>query len=228
MAGIEKRRHKRVPYNEDVLINGTIMVKGLNISEGGLYVHTGRLFPLDSLVTLKFALGGRELEVKAQIKSCQMSIGMGLNFVGISDYELDYVRDYVDEHGQEAAGGGKKKVLLVDDNEAARRINKSKLMLEGLAVTEAKDGVEAIERMNAEMPDLVVMDLYMDKMDGYKLLSYMKSSESLKGVPVVVFSARGAPAEIQRAIAAGAKEFLVKSMTSPAKLTEHVKKLLGI
>ncbi|MBI5025908.1 MAG: response regulator [Nitrospirae bacterium] len=122
----------------------------------------------------------------------------------------------------------KKKVLIVDDNDMTRRMNKSKLMLDGFTVLEAIDGVEAIKVLETEVPDVIVLDLYMEKMDGFKVLALLKGSPKWKDIPVIVFSARGTPVEIEKAMSAGADEFLVKMTTSPVKLSERVKGILKV
>ena len=122
----------------------------------------------------------------------------------------------------------KKKVLIVDDNDMTRRINKSKLMLDGFTVLEAIDGVEAIKILETKVPDVIVLDLHMEKMDGFKVLALLKGSPRWKDIPVIVFSARVTPLEIERAMSAGADEFLVKMTTSPAKLSERVKGILKV
>ncbi|HLB24869.1 MAG TPA: response regulator [Nitrospirota bacterium] len=224
MAVVEQRKFQRVPFTGDVLINDAILAKGIDISEGGLYVHTGRSFPLDSFLRVKVTLLTRELNLVARVRSCQESVGMGLNFMELSYEARNLIRQYV-AAGREAAAPQKKKVLLVDDSEPNRRINKSKLVLEGYAVIEATDGIDAIAKLSqGAPPDLVVLDLYMEKMDGHKVLSYIKGNDAFKAVPVVVLSARGNQAEIDKAMSAGADGFLVKMMTSPAKLAECVGK----
>jgi len=178
------------------------------------------------MVNIRFMLGVRELYLKAEVKSGQESIGIGLNFVGLNDTDNDYIKGYIEEHSRPGVATEQSKVLIVDDNDATRRMNKSKLVLDGFAVMEARDGIEAIAKLQADLPDLVVLDLYMEKMDGYKVLGYIRGSETLKHLPVIVFSARGTPAEIDRAMAAGATGFMVKMNTSPVKLSERIKTLL--
>ena len=116
---------------------------------------------------------------------------------------------------------------MVDDNEANRRMNKSRLVLDGFTVAEAANGIEAISRLNESPPDIVVLDLYMDRMDGFKVLEYMKGDERFKAIPVIVLSARSAPAEKARVMSFGADVFLIKMTTSPMKLSEQVKAVLA-
>ena len=77
--------------------------------------------------------------------------------------------------------------------------------------------------LEKEVINLVVLDLYMDKMDGFKVLSIMRQKPKMINIPVLVFSARTNPEEIERAMNAGATEFLPKMITTPVKLSERVK-----
>ena len=121
----------------------------------------------------------------------------------------------------------KKKILIVDDNELVRRMNKSRLVLDGFSVIEAKDGVEAMKVMQAEQQmDLAIIDLYMENMDGFKLTAFIRQMPQHKDIPIIVFSGRSAPGEIDKAMGAGATLFLVKMTTTPIKLSESVKSLL--
>src|SRR5512135_2484920 len=219
---VDKRRHKRVPVALDVLINGTIHARGTNISLGGLYVHTGRNFAVDSLVTVEFRVLDRDVKASAYVKNCQPSIGMGLSFAGLTYDQTHAMKQFVDKSALAQTPQEKKRVLLVDDSEAQRRINKSKLVLDGFTVFEAGGGVEALRVLSESAPDIVVLDLQMADMDGFKVLAYMRGDDRFKSMPALVLSARGTPSDIERAKSAGADAFLVKMMTSPVKLCEHV------
>ncbi len=219
----EKRIFKRVAYTDGVLINGLILVKGIDISEGGIYVHTGRKFAIGDIVRISFRLAETDLDLMAQVMTCEESIGMGLQFLNLSPFARKAVLDYI-------AGSGDKTrttVLVVDDNDTNRRMNKSRLVLDGFTVMEAAGGVEALKAIQDSVPGLVVLDLYMEGMDGFKVLSFMRADERYKNIPVMVLSARGEKAEIEKAMAMGANAFLVKMMTSPLKLSEAVKKMIG-
>src|SRR5512143_1187519 len=224
---VEKRRYKRAPTNLDVLINGSMLAKGTNVSLGGMYLHTGRSFALDSQLTLKFSITLKEMTVTARVMNCQPSIGMGVSFVGLTYDETHTLKRFVDESLQGQETTDQKKVLLVDDNDAQRRINKSRLVHDGFTVFEAGGGAEALGVLSKTPPDIAVLDLQMEDMDGFKVLAYIRGNDALKAMPVLILSSRGIQSEIDRAKSAGADGFLVKMMTSPAKLSEQVKKLLA-
>ena len=121
----------------------------------------------------------------------------------------------------------KGRILLVDDTEFYRKAYTTKLTTEGYLVTVASNGIEAIKALTTEKPDLVLLDLVMPVMDGFKVLQTIKADPNLQSIPVVVFSAKGATEEISKSISAGATDFLVKATTTPNKVVEKIKGILG-
>jgi len=119
------------------------------------------------------------------------------------------------------------KVLLVDDTEFYQRAYKNKLTPEGYLVTTANNGVEALKCLTQEVPDIILLDLMMPIMDGFKVLQAAKADARLQNVPVIIFSAKGATEEIEQAIKLGATDFLIKSTTTPNKVVDKIKQVLG-
>jgi CheY-like chemotaxis protein len=226
--GKERRVYKRVPFTENVLINNAIMVKAIDISEGGLYLHTGRSFNPGTVVDVTIPLRGKKITVKAIIQHNQPAVGMGLQYVKLSDANREMIKNYIDSFStrQVASKTEKKKVLMIEEDEMLRRINKSKLTLEGFSVFDTGDGMEAIRHLEEETPDLIVLNLFLTKIDGFKILAILRESPKWKDIPVIVFSAKGTQDVIDKVINAGAEEFLLKMMTSPAKLAKTVKTVI--
>ncbi len=121
----------------------------------------------------------------------------------------------------------KNKILVVDDTQMYQTIYKTKLMSEGFEVKIAGNGAEAIRVLSGEAFDLVLLDLTMPLMDGFKVLQAIKENPKLSSTPVVVFSSRGQPQEIEKAVNLGANGYLVKSTTPPNEVVKKVKELLG-
>ncbi len=120
----------------------------------------------------------------------------------------------------------KGKILLVDDTEFYQKMYKSKLLTEGYLVTTANNGIEAIKAIATDRPDMILLDLMMPVMDGFKVLQTIKADPNLKEIPVVVFSAKGNTDEIGKAIEAGASDFLVKAISTPNKVVDKIKEIL--
>ncbi len=229
MSGKDLRRHKRVPYTLDVLINNAVLVKGIDLSIGGLYVHTGRSFPAKSIVTVTFPLGMNKITIKARVQHNQSGIGMGLMFARLNELQKRVINEYMESQAKAPKQHtDKQKVLLVDENDSARRMAKSKLIMEGFSVVDVGDGLEAIKHLRQGTPDLIVLDIFMQKIDGFKILAIIKETPEWNDIPIVVFSSKGTHDVVDKVMAAGAKEFLLKMMTTPAKLSQTVKSILNI
>ncbi len=225
--GIENRKQKRVVMKQVITIDGIIKAVGLDLSTGGLYVHTGRHFPPGTTVSVTLSLYGEAITMRAQVKHAKESVGMGLQFIDLTHSQRQTIERYVNSKIEHPSVVAKKKVLIVDDNATSRRMNQSRLMADGYSVVEAANGMEALALLAKESIQLVILDLYMEPLDGFKLLSMMRQKPEWSKIPALVFSGRSSPADIDRALAAGATEFLVKMTTSPAKLSERVKRHLS-
>jgi CheY-like chemotaxis protein len=119
------------------------------------------------------------------------------------------------------------KILFVDDTEMFQNIYKSKLSSEGYVVKTASNGVEALKCLAEEKPDLILLDLVMPVMDGFKVLSALKEKPEFASIPVIVFSSRGQPDEISKAVSLGATAYLVKTTTTPKEVVKKVREVLG-
>jgi two-component system, OmpR family, alkaline phosphatase synthesis response regulator PhoP len=119
------------------------------------------------------------------------------------------------------------KILLVEDSKAIQQMYRNKLTLEQFQVLTADDGMQAIKLLAAEKPDLVLLDLMMPIMDGFKVLQVIKSDSRLSSVPVLVFSAKGQPEEVEKALNLGAAGFIVKSTTKPNEVVEKIRTVLS-
>ncbi|HSG04783.1 MAG TPA: response regulator [Nitrospiria bacterium] len=119
------------------------------------------------------------------------------------------------------------KVLIVDDTEFYIKTYRIKLLSEGYEVKSATDGLGALKQLKADKPDILLLDLMMPVMDGFKVLQTMKSDPGLEDIPVVVFSAKGDMEEVSKAMEAGASDFLVKATTTPNKVVEKINKVLS-
>ncbi|TAJ97066.1 MAG: response regulator [Candidatus Manganitrophaceae bacterium] len=120
----------------------------------------------------------------------------------------------------------KEKVLIVDDTEFYQKAYKNKLLSAGYITSVANNGVEALKALTVDKPDLILLDLMMPIMDGFKVLQTVKANPNFQNIPVIVFSAKGASEEISKALQAGANDFLVKATTTPNKVVEKIKEVL--
>jgi type II secretory ATPase GspE/PulE/Tfp pilus assembly ATPase PilB-like protein/ActR/RegA family two-component response regulator len=110
----------------------------------------------------------------------------------------------------------KRKVLLVDDEDQLRRVMKDLLEREGYVVAEARDGVQALDQVDQFGPDVIVLDLNLPGLDGYGVLSHLRSRQATQDVPVVVLTAKGDEDNEVRVFELGADDFLTKPFRARA------------
>jgi CheY-like chemotaxis protein len=223
----ENREKKRVLVQQEVIINNILKAHVLDISEDGMYISTQGDFLHGAVLDLTFTINDTGIGVKAIVQHTQQGIGMGVKFLNLLPEHHRLIKKFVEEAETPTLRKAGKKVLLVDDSAQSRAIYINKLHLEGLTVFEASNGIEALKQIQETMPDIVVLDLWMEGIDGFKILQLMQLNPNFKEIPVVVLSARSVPADIQKAIALGARDYLPKVTTSPLKLAEKVKMILS-
>jgi CheY-like chemotaxis protein len=107
-------------------------------------------------------------------------------------------------------------VLLVDDEDSLRRVMRDLLAREGYAVIEARNGVEALDQVDRHAPDVVVLDLNLPDMDGYSVLSQLRSRPATRKTPVIVLTAKGDEDNEVRVFELGADDFLTKPFRAKA------------
>lgn len=121
----------------------------------------------------------------------------------------------------------KGKILVVDDEVYIVQILEFSLRrIEGYEVITATDGEEALAKVAAERPDLVVLDVMMPKMDGYETCKRMKENEQTRDIPVILLSAKGRAMDQNKGFEAGADDYITKPF-SPRKLVEKINSVLG-
>jgi two-component system cell cycle response regulator DivK len=119
-----------------------------------------------------------------------------------------------------------KTILVVDDYEDLRRTTHFALETLGYRVVEASNGEEAIEVAQAELPDLILMDLSMPRLDGFAAIHRIRRFLGLRDIPVIAFSAHSAEEVRDDALAAGCCEFVTKPV-SLGTLKSIVQRCLG-
>ena len=124
-------------------------------------------------------------------------------------------------HGQPA-----RKVLLVDDEDSLRKVVKDLLERDGYDVSEARDGVQALDQVDRVGPDIIVLDLNMPGLDGYGVLSHLRSRPATADIPVIVLTAKGDEDNEVRVFELGADDFLTKPFRARA-LSARLEAVLG-
>jgi chemosensory pili system protein ChpA (sensor histidine kinase/response regulator) len=118
-------------------------------------------------------------------------------------------------------------VMVIDDSITMRKVTSRVLENHSLEVMTAQDGVDAIEKMHDRVPDLMLLDIEMPRMDGYELLQHVRADARLRHVPVVMITSRAGQKHRKKARDAGANDYLTKPYQEP-ELVEKVGELLDM
>ena len=113
------------------------------------------------------------------------------------------------------------KVLIVDDTETMRMTEEMMLADEDYEIETAVDGVDALEKIAARKPDLVLMDIMMPRMDGIECCRRIKSNDATSDVKVVMVTTKSEYDRVKEAFAAGCDDYITK----PIDKTELIGKM---
>ena len=119
----------------------------------------------------------------------------------------------------------KKKILLVEDEPEFRLGVRTRLEANGYEVIEAEDGAKGLELARNGEPDLIILDLMLPKMDGYKVARLLKFDEKRRQIPIVMLTARSQQQDKDTGLAVGADAYMTKPFKSE-ELLETMAKLL--
>jgi two-component system, OmpR family, phosphate regulon response regulator PhoB len=118
------------------------------------------------------------------------------------------------------------RILLVEDDRFLRRAAEASLRQRGFAVTVAADGEEALAKVRAEIPDLILLDLLMPKVTGIEVLRALRAEEATKGIRVLILSNSSREQDLQAIKELGVTDYLVKANLSLQELGDRVAQLL--
>lgn len=121
-----------------------------------------------------------------------------------------------------------KKILLVEDDPFLSSLLKNRLQKEGLDVSLAKDGDEALEFLKGNKPDLILLDLILPKKSGFEVLEEIRQNPQFGKPSIIIVSNLGQPEDITRTLQLGAVEYFVKAKTSIDELIEKVKSFVEV
>jgi len=113
-------------------------------------------------------------------------------------------------YNKEIQTGSSQKILVVEDNQDNRELVVKVLKINGYKTIEAVDGEEALEKTKTEKPDLILMDLFIPKIDGYEVTRRLKSDRDLKHIPVIALTAHAMKGDMEVALAAGCDGYMPK------------------
>lgn len=118
----------------------------------------------------------------------------------------------------------KKRILVVDDERHIVRLVQVNLERAGYEVLTAFDGVEALEKVKTEMPDMLVLDVMMPRMDGFEVLKNLQNDPRYQNIPVIMLTAKAQDADIFKGWASGVSSYLTKPF-NPRELLVFVERI---
>ena len=116
--------------------------------------------------------------------------------------------------------------LVVDDSITVRRVTQRLLERHGMRVITAKDGVDAIAKLQESEPDVILLDIEMPRMDGYQFASHVRNDPQVKDVPIVMITSRSSEKHRARAIELGVNDYLSKPYQE-RELIASIEPLIG-
>ena len=117
------------------------------------------------------------------------------------------------------------KILIVDDNQDSRELAVKILKRKGYRICEAVDGEDALLKAAAELPDLILMDISLPKIDGYEVTRRLKEDNDLKAIPIIALTAHAMKGDKEKALANGCEGYISKPIDIH-EFPEQIKKFL--
>lgn len=119
-----------------------------------------------------------------------------------------------------------KKILLVEDDIFLGELMSKKLIEEGFEVIKAIDGEEGLIKANEERPDLILLDLILPGIDGFKVLEQLKEEAKTSSIPVIILSNLGQREDVEKGFDLGAEDYLIKAHFTPDEIVKRVREPL--
>ena len=119
-----------------------------------------------------------------------------------------------------------RKVLIVDDSVTMRKVTSRLLSRQGFFVDTARDGVEAMHKLNDRQPDILLLDIEMPKMDGFEVATSVRNDDRLKHLPIIMITSRTGEKHRNKAASIGVNEYLGKPFQEAA-LLKAIERLIG-
>jgi DNA-binding response OmpR family regulator len=119
-----------------------------------------------------------------------------------------------------------KKVLLAEDDKTLLEMYNLKFKESGLNILTVQDGLAALDLAKKELPDLILLDIMMPKMDGFAVLTELKADAQTSKIPVFMLSNLGQKADIEKGQRLGATDYIVKASMTPSQVLEKIKTIL--
>jgi uncharacterized protein (TIGR02266 family) len=214
----------------------------LNVSRTGLFIPTDKFLPTGAVVTLHIDLPEQGPKIRAiarvayvldaeKAKETGRVIGMGMEFLDVGGVPFaDQITRYLDDKAASVVEQPRKKpratVLVVDDSDGHRVVAIRSLRAIGFDVLSANDGLEGLGVAIRERPDVILTDVNMPRMDGWKLLRMVRSRPNLASTPVIFLTTLTDDSQRLKGYRLGVDDYLGKPFQG-AELAARVERVLA-
>lgn len=120
----------------------------------------------------------------------------------------------------------KTKVLIIDDDQFISDMYVLKLREAGFDADAASDGAGGLEKIKADSPDIVLLDIVLPNMDGFEILKSAASEKLMKKTKFILLSNLGEKKDIEKGIGLGASDYIIKAHFTPGEVVEKVKEII--
>ena len=124
-------------------------------------------------------------------------------------------------------GSSKIKILLVEDDPFLLSMYNTKFELENFKVVTAEDGEKGLKLAIKELPDVILLDIMLPRMDGFEVLKALKADKKTSGIPVILLTNLSQKEKVKEGLSLGANDYLIKAHFMPSEVVEKIKKLIN-
>lgn len=118
------------------------------------------------------------------------------------------------------------KILLVEDDSFLLGMYATKFEMEDFKVVMAEDGEKAVRLAAKEMPDIILLDIILPKVNGFEVLRQIKDNRMTATIPVILLTNLSQKDEIEQGLKMGAEDYLIKAHFMPSEVVDKIKKVL--
>lgn len=120
----------------------------------------------------------------------------------------------------------KQHILLVEDDPFLSDIYSTKLENAGFGLSVAYDGEDVFKKIEEKIPELILLDIVLPKMDGFEVLKKLKADSRFNKIPVILLTNLGQKEDIDKGMSLGAQDYLIKANFIPSEIVEKIKSFL--
>jgi uncharacterized protein (TIGR02266 family) len=214
----------------------------LNVSRTGLFIPTEKFLPMGAVVSLDIALpeGGPKIHAlarvayvldAAKVHGTGREPGMGMEFLDVAGVPFaDQISSYLDDKAAATSDQRRRKpratVLVIDDSDSQRMVVIQCLRSSGFEVLSAADGLEGLGTAIRERPDVILSDVNMPRMDGWKLLRMIRARPNLANTPLIFLTTQSDDVARLKGYRLGVDDYLAKPFQG-AELVARVERVLN-